>query len=292
MGETFAKLKSSILDSSIWGYSSDTRVVWITMLAMADSSGFVESTVPGLARRAVVSVEAVRKAIEIFLSPDPDSADPANDGRRIVAAPRGWVLLNYQKHRGVRDDLTRRSYQAGWKAGKNSVSRSEVDHKSTTVDHGRPESTHAEAEAEIRDQKSEREKSEEEQRGSPAAEPPRLGAQDAIRAELERHQVFAALDSRVVAGTIEGLRMAKGTPMQVVVDAIAECAAKSDGVGMKPHVLLSRLVGFVRTALTKPRRADAGAGAQSVDGKPKESGVAIFNRRNREAQRRALENPR
>ena len=38
----FVKLHGSILDSSVWGESKATRLVWITMLAMADGEGTVD----------------------------------------------------------------------------------------------------------------------------------------------------------------------------------------------------------------------------------------------------------
>ena len=80
---TFTKLFSSITESTVWCEDSDTRIVWIAMLAMADKSGRVFGSVPGLANRARVSVDACREAITKFLSPDPDSRTPDNEGRRI-----------------------------------------------------------------------------------------------------------------------------------------------------------------------------------------------------------------
>jgi hypothetical protein len=37
----FTKLLSSITDSTIWGESDGVRIVWVTMLAMADRRGRV-----------------------------------------------------------------------------------------------------------------------------------------------------------------------------------------------------------------------------------------------------------
>ena len=46
MSVTFTKLFSSITASTVWVEDSDTRVVWITLLAMADKKGRVWGSVP------------------------------------------------------------------------------------------------------------------------------------------------------------------------------------------------------------------------------------------------------
>lgn len=94
----FVKLDCGILDSSIWVETSDTRICWITMLAMADAGGLVASTAPGIARRACISIEAARLAISTFESPEVDSRSD-DDGRRIQRVDGGYQILNYQKYR-------------------------------------------------------------------------------------------------------------------------------------------------------------------------------------------------
>lgn len=95
----YTKLHQSILESTVWSEDSDTRVVWITLLAMADRHGEVTSTIPGLARRANVTLEACQIALSKFLGPDPFSRTPDEDGRRLVPIDGGWHLLNYDKYR-------------------------------------------------------------------------------------------------------------------------------------------------------------------------------------------------
>ena len=73
------------------------------MLAMADRRGRVWSTIPGLANRARVSLEAAKSALETFMSPDPYSRTPAFEGRRIEIIDGGWRLLNHEKYRDIRD---------------------------------------------------------------------------------------------------------------------------------------------------------------------------------------------
>jgi len=108
MAETFTKLLSSITDSSIWGLDDQTRIVWITLLAMADQNGVVHAAVPGIANRARVPLKATEKALEVFQEPDPYSRDPDHEGRRIKPVDRGYQLLNYCKVRTIRDAERRR----------------------------------------------------------------------------------------------------------------------------------------------------------------------------------------
>jgi hypothetical protein len=111
MANGFTKLHSGILTSTIWCEDPATKVVWITLLAMADQNGEVEATIPGLAKDAHVSVEETERAIAKFLSPDKYSRTPDEDGRRIEAIDEGWRLLNYQKYRDKmsKEDRNRRN---------------------------------------------------------------------------------------------------------------------------------------------------------------------------------------
>lgn len=96
MSINYTILKSSIIDSSIWAEDSDTRVVWITMLAKRNKDGEIYASVGGLAHAARVSPEKTAKAIKKFLSKEPDSSS-RDDGRRIVEIPGGWRLLNHER---------------------------------------------------------------------------------------------------------------------------------------------------------------------------------------------------
>lgn len=99
----YTKLHSTILDSSVWLEPAHVRLVWITMLAMADQHGVVHASVGGLAHRARVTKEEAADAIARFLGPDPDSRDRTT-GERIEEVPGGWLVLN---HANYRDRQTR-----------------------------------------------------------------------------------------------------------------------------------------------------------------------------------------
>jgi len=94
----FVKLHCTILDSSIWLESPSTRLVWITMLAMADGDGVVQASVGGLAHRSRVTRQECQEALQLFLGPDPDSRD-GTTGERIEKVAGGWLLLNHSQYR-------------------------------------------------------------------------------------------------------------------------------------------------------------------------------------------------
>lgn len=106
----YTKLFNSILTSTIWCQDSDTRVVWITLLAMADAHGMVEVTLPGLAKAAGVPLEKAREAIAYFEGPDPESRSVNNGGSRLTRVNNGWQLVNYGKYRVERDKQHRKLY--------------------------------------------------------------------------------------------------------------------------------------------------------------------------------------
>lgn len=100
MSAAFTKLFSSLLDSTLWvEQPAHVKLVWIAMMAMADRDGFVAASIPGLARRAVVTTKEAEEALQVFLSPDPYSRTPDHEGRRIRAVMGGWELLNHAKYR-------------------------------------------------------------------------------------------------------------------------------------------------------------------------------------------------
>lgn len=98
----YNKLFTKILDSSIWMEPITTRIVWITLIAAMDEDGFVQfAGVNNVAHRAVVSFEDAEKAIKTLESPDANSSDPENEGRRIERVPGGWIVLNSRKYRDL-----------------------------------------------------------------------------------------------------------------------------------------------------------------------------------------------
>lgn len=75
------RLLCRILDSSLWAESDQTRIVWITLLAMADRYGRVISSIIGVQHRARVPMEACVEALDIFSKPD---AHSTTDRKSVV----------------------------------------------------------------------------------------------------------------------------------------------------------------------------------------------------------------
>jgi hypothetical protein len=151
MQRGFTKLFNTIVTSTIWQEADATRIVWITMLAIADANGVVSASIPGLASVANVSVDAAREAIKTLLAPDEDSRTKDFDGRRIEEIDGGWHILNYVKYRRMLNEEERKEYKAKWIADRRRLMSTPCRPASTL-------STHAEAEADAEADKEEEER--------------------------------------------------------------------------------------------------------------------------------------
>ena len=94
----FVVIDAEILSSSVWSESAPVRLVWLTVLILCDTEGYVGASVPGIARAAGVSLKETREALNRLMAPDPDSRTQANDGRRVEPAERGFRILNFKEH--------------------------------------------------------------------------------------------------------------------------------------------------------------------------------------------------
>lgn len=107
----YTKLFSEIVMSTIWREPHHVRVVWITMLAIKDRWHVVNSSLPGLADAARVTIEECEDALRVLSSPDPYSRSRDFDGRRIEPCDGGWIILNGEKYRNKMSLDERREYQ-------------------------------------------------------------------------------------------------------------------------------------------------------------------------------------
>ena len=149
----FTKLFNSILDSTIWQEPPATKLVWITLLAMSDRNGDVHASIPGLAKRAGVTLEECESALQCLSSPDKYSRTKDHEGRRIRAMDGGFTLLNHGKYRALLSAEERKEYnrkkQAEYRASK-SLSKNVNDSQSLSAMSAH---TEAEAEAEAKEEK-------------------------------------------------------------------------------------------------------------------------------------------
>lgn len=119
----FVKLFAKILDSSIWSESKETRLLWITMLVKADAAGSIEASLPGLARLAGLTIEETKQSLEILMAPDENSSTKDFDGRRVLSMDGGWMLVNYEKYRAIRNAEERREYKRQWMREKRAAAK-------------------------------------------------------------------------------------------------------------------------------------------------------------------------
>lgn len=124
----FVVLDAEILSSSLWSEDKHVRLVWITLLVLCDTEGYVGASVPGIARAAGVTLDEAREAIELLQRPDPDSRTTANDGRRLEPAERGFRVLNFIEHldrlsveRKNSRERVRRWREHGWKGNSKQI---------------------------------------------------------------------------------------------------------------------------------------------------------------------------
>ena len=138
---SYAKLFSTITESSLWSSSKETRLLFVSMLARANAVGFIEASVPGLARISNLTRGETDAALRELTSPDPDDKSGNNDGRRIVRMEGGWGIVNYEAYRNRRDEQERREYMREYMTQyrKRTVN---------SVNYGKPQLAKAEAEAE------------------------------------------------------------------------------------------------------------------------------------------------
>lgn len=108
----YTKLFRSLIYSSIWQEPVETKVIWITMLAMKDADGKVLCSVPFLAKSAGVSIEQCHAALEKFKGPDPYSSTKTKEGRRIEDIEGGWFVINHFKYMDEMSLEDRRAYWA------------------------------------------------------------------------------------------------------------------------------------------------------------------------------------
>lgn len=105
----FVKIYGTILHSSVWSEAMPTRLLWITVLAMADAHGFFTASLPGLARAANISIAEAEEGLRVLQAPDPYSTSKAHEGRRIRPVGDGWEILNFRRYRELRTEEQKKS---------------------------------------------------------------------------------------------------------------------------------------------------------------------------------------
>ena len=95
----YCKLHAKIVMSSIWSEPDHVRLLWITMLAIADFQGNVEGSLCGLANVARIPEQACSEAMAVLMGPDPRSSDGTTGERIKLLEPGVWHIINHSKYR-------------------------------------------------------------------------------------------------------------------------------------------------------------------------------------------------
>jgi hypothetical protein len=109
----YVKLFERMLRSSVWaGQPLHVRVAWVGLLLLARPGyledgtrvGIVYGTRLALARALDMEPEQFSQALDVLLSPDPESTSPDFDGRRVIEVARNtYAIPQYWKYRELRD---------------------------------------------------------------------------------------------------------------------------------------------------------------------------------------------
>ena len=121
----YVKIHEQIFSSSIMEENVETRYIWFCLLTLADKEGFIDMTVPAIARRINISDITVASAIDKFMKPDPSSRTATADGRRLekVRESFGWKIINYIYYRDLRNEQSRREYMKEYMKNRRDVNK-------------------------------------------------------------------------------------------------------------------------------------------------------------------------
>lgn len=96
----FCLLWGKILRSSLWiNESKETRLLWVTLLALRDVNGEVQASVVGLADAAKLTPQECRTSLKRLLAPDPEDSSGVAQGRRLLEIKGGWQIVNHDLYR-------------------------------------------------------------------------------------------------------------------------------------------------------------------------------------------------
>ncbi len=76
----------------------NAKLLFLTMIPLANQEGFVSASLDGLADFARLTESETEEALEILEGPDRKSRNKANEGRRVKPVEGGWQILGYERH--------------------------------------------------------------------------------------------------------------------------------------------------------------------------------------------------
>lgn len=107
----YGKLFASLYQGTLRG-RPDELLVFTNLIACADADGVCDKHPRAIAEEVGLPIERVHAALAALEAPDPDSRSQAEDGARLIRIDEhrswGWMLVNYQHYRDIRDPVERR----------------------------------------------------------------------------------------------------------------------------------------------------------------------------------------
>lgn len=102
----YAKVFTSIWDGSLYG-KLEASAVLMACVTLCNADGILDMTHEAIAGRTGWPIEFVQEGIRQLEEPDDRSRTPDEDGRRMVRLDDhrnwGWLIVNYEKYRGLKD---------------------------------------------------------------------------------------------------------------------------------------------------------------------------------------------
>lgn len=111
----YAKLYSTIVDSSLMDEDVNTRYVFMMLLSLANPNGDIFATDERIAGKLVIPLEVFQRAVERLMKPDPRSGLKLEEGRRVMRFDnekegRGIRIVSYQFYDTLRRERDRKEY--------------------------------------------------------------------------------------------------------------------------------------------------------------------------------------
>jgi len=108
----YGKIFDSIYNGTLYG-QWEALVTMQQFIVLADADGVVDMTPMAISARTSIPREIIDKGIDILGAPDKYTRTPGGDGRRIELIdehrPWGWILVNYEHYKSLRDADTVRA---------------------------------------------------------------------------------------------------------------------------------------------------------------------------------------
>lgn len=119
MSGGFVKIYGTrLLNSTLWLECWQARLLFISMLSLADKEGVVDiPSIPVLAHAVNLKVKDVEIGLAVLEAVDGSSRTPDEGGRRVIRDEVGWVVVNYELYREMRtkDQEQARQRVAKWR---------------------------------------------------------------------------------------------------------------------------------------------------------------------------------